>query len=779
MADDTLYIGSELDAAGRVELDADHLTTHAACLGMTGSGKTGLGIVVLEELARRGIPLLVVDLKGDMVNLLLNFPALAPKDFEPWLPADAVEDRDRGDVAVEQAELWRSGLRRSGLGSEDLEAVRSGVAWQLLTPGVASGAPIDILPTLSAPPGWDPNQDLDGANQRVGGVTSALLSLIDKGGDPLSDPDHVLLSTIILDHWRGGDQLDLMRLLASIADPSFTTLGALPLESAYPRKDRMRLVMELNTLVASPAFAAWTTGTPLSMGKLLGPTDQPRATIVTVAHLDDRQRLFILALLVSELVAWMRRQPAAAGLRALLYVDEVQGILPPHPYNPPTKAPLLTLLKQGRAFGVGVWLATQNPVDLDYKALGNAGIKVVGRLITDNDRERALEGLGVRRLDGGHDADAVVAGLDKREFLLVDVREERRTRTFASRWAMSYLRGPIALAEMAPLLADNGVATESADAAAATRRGADATPSLQPNPPVASTAMRQRYAADAVGRVHPELWVRDRVTIERKTLGLYRAQDEWWRIPAASDGGIGWDRATVRDSLPASVDDVPEGVLFPAAFPHALDAEFADLEENFVVWRARQPIMVLANPTLKLVAEPGEPHDEFLSRCLEEADRADDDDQERARRKYEKRIQTLQRRLERERDELARDRQQLESRKAEEMMGAVEGLFSVLLGSKSVRSAGGKAASQMKTAASKRRMRQRAKGQVVESEHEIQRIEGELEQLAEELEDEVERIAAESRETAERVEEVAVKATRSNIAVLEQMILWVEANEGA
>jgi hypothetical protein len=778
MADDRLYIGTEPDGDGRIHLDADHLTTHAACLGMTGSGKTGLGIVVLEELARRGIPLLVVDLKGDMVNLLLNFPSLSPEDFERWLPADAVEGRDRGEVAVEQAELWRSGLKRCGLGSEDLEAVRSGVDWRLLTPGVASGAPLDILPTLSAPSGWDPNEDLDGANQRVGGVTSALLSLIDKGGDPLSDPDHVLLSTIILDHWRRDDQLDLTRLLASIADPSFTTLGALPLESAYPRKDRMRLVMELNTLVASPAFAAWTTGTPLSMEELLGSTDQPRATIVTVAHLDDRQRLFILALLVSELVAWMRRQPAAAGLRALLYVDEVQGILPPHPYNPPTKVPLLTLLKQGRAFGVGVWLATQNPVDLDYKALGNAGIKVVGRLITDNDRERALEGLGVERLDGDRDADAVVAGLDKRQFLLVDVREERRTRTLGSRWAMSYLRGPVALVEMGPLLAENKTAPESGTAAATPRR-TDLTPSLQPNPPVASTAVHQRYAADAVGRVQPEIWVRNRVTIERKTLGLYRAQDEWWRIPVASDKGIGWDRATVGESPPASVDDVPEGFLFPAAFPQALDAEIADIEEDFVVWRARQPIMVLANPTLKLVAEAGEPLDDFLSRCLEEADRADDDDQERAQRKYEKRIQTLQRRLERERDELARDRQQLESRKAEEMIGAVEGLFSVLLGSKSVRSAGGKAASRMKTAAGKRRMRQRAKGDVVESEHEIQRIEGELEQLAVELEDEVERIAVESRETAERIEEMAVKATRSNIAVQELMILWVGTNERA
>jgi hypothetical protein len=771
MADDRLYLGTKLDGQGRVELEQDHLTTHAVCLGMTGSGKTGLGIVMLEELARRGVPLLIVDLKGDMVNLLLNFPALAPQDFEPWLPSDVVGDRDRGEVAVEQAELWRSGLQRSGLGPEDLEEVGSGVTWQLLTPGVASAAPLDILPTLSAPEGWDPAHDPDGLNQRAAGVTSALLSLVGKGGDPLSDPDHVLLSTIILDHWRRGDRVDLPRLLASIADPAFTTLGALPLESAYPRKDRMKLVMELNTLVASPAFAAWTTGTPLTMEELLGSADRPRATIVTVSHLDDRQRLFVLALLVSELVSWMRRQPAAANLRGLLYVDEVQGILPPHPFNPPTKGPLLTLLKQGRAFGVGVWLATQNPVDIDYKALGNAGVKVIGRLITDGDRERALEGLSVQRLDDGRDADGVVAGLGKREFLVVDVRGDTRAGTFASRWAMSYLRGPVALVEMGPLLERAAPASSLTDSRSVSRTQDVATP-FQPVPPVVSTAVRQRYAAVAVGRVEPEVWVRSRVTVERKTLGLYRVKEEWWQIPVGSDGALDWEGAAADGSPPKSVEEVPQGLLFPVAVPQQLDAELGNLEREFVAWRVRQPIMVRVNSKLKLVAEPGETPEQFLGRCLAEADRADDDDQERARTKYETRVQTLQRRLARERDELARDQQQLESRKAEEVMGAVEGLFSVLLGSSSVRSAGGKAASRMKTATSKRRMRQRAAGEVEESRNEIRRIEQELEQLAAELQEEVDRIATESRETANRVEEVPIKASRSDVVVLDMMILW-------
>ena len=334
MNDRELYLGSDIDGRDRIVLDMDHLTTHAICLGMTGSGKTGLGIVALEELAGRGVPLLIIDLKGDMVDLLLNFPELDPESFAPWLPADQLEDREPTEVAREQAEKWRRGLERSGLGSTDVAKVKNGVEWRLLTPGVASVAPLDILPTLSAPEGWDPTADPDAATDRVNGVVGALLSLVGRGGDPLSDRDHVLTASVILEHWKRGDSLDLTGLLTSLADPPVEVLGALPLDVFFPRGDRMKLVMALNTLLASPAFAAWTKGTPLTMEALLGTRTRPRASIVSVAHLDERQRLFVIGMLVSELVAWMRRQPASSGLRALLYMDEVHGILPPHPHPP-------------------------------------------------------------------------------------------------------------------------------------------------------------------------------------------------------------------------------------------------------------------------------------------------------------------------------------------------------------------------------------------------------------------------------------------------------------
>jgi len=773
MEDRELYLGNKIDGIDRIHLDMDHLTTHAVCLGMTGSGKTGLGIVALEELARRKVPLLIIDLKGDMVDLLLNFPDLEPESFEPWLPEDEVGDRNPEDVAREQADKWRMGLDRSGLGSSDMAMVKEGVEWQLFTPGVASVAPLDILPALSAPEGWDPTSDPDAATDRVNGVVGALLSLVGRGGDPLSNRDHVLTASVILEHWTRGDHLDLGGLLTSLADPPIEVLGALPMDVFYPRDERMKLVMALNTLLASPAFSAWTRGTPLTMEALLGTRERPRASVISVAHLDERQRLFVIGLLVSELVAWMRRQPASSGIRALLYMDEVFGILPPHPANPPTKRPLLTLFKQGRAFGVGAWLATQNPVDLDYKALGNAGVKLVGRLITDRDRERALEGLGIDVLDDGRDADDVVAQLGKREFLLDDVRERPRVRFFSSRWAMSYLRGPVTLAEMAPLAKNSTLK--------GTRRPAQeisAKPQPSPkkkgsvSPPVLKQDLSTRFGLSGGGRSQPSIVIRNSVSVSRKSLDLSRTMDENWWIPVDDNGDLRWDAADLLEELPELVREPPDGMVFPKAAPGKLGTEAARAERDFVGWRARRPVEVLANQKLKLTAGVEENQEAFVRRCLEVADRADDATQARMRQRYEKKMKSIHKRLARERDELERDRRTAASRKAEESLGLVEGLFSVLLGSKSIRSASRKAASKVKTAAGKRRMRQTAEGSVTESINEIERLELELEDLVEELQDEIDRIAEESEKTAEKVEIVEVRPIQRDVEVTDVWLVW-------
>jgi hypothetical protein len=503
------------------------------------------------------------------------------------------------------------------------------------------------------------------------------------------------------------------------------------------------------------------------MNHLLGDASAPRASIVSVAHLDETQRLFVIALLTAELVAWMRRQPAHSGLRALVYMDEVQGIIPPHPKNPPTKGPLLTLFKQGRAYGVGAWLATQNPVDLDYKALGNAGVKLVGRLITDRDRERALEGLGMSRLADGRDAEVIVAGLGKRQFLLTDVSAKERVRIFSSRWAMSYLRGPVTLAEMGPLL-DRQEIAPGPDVAAGER----STDGARTQPPPLGASVAVAYQTGAFGAARPSVVVKNRVTVQRSSFDLYRELEEVWRFPVGEDGSIEWHEGDLLPEALSLVDEPPEGLRFPAAAPGRLSSELEKGEGAFTRWRARRPLMVLVNENLKLVAEEGEDEETFLARCLEAADQADDRTQDRVRTRYEGRMKTIKKRLERERDELERDRTQLSSRRAEEKMGMVEGLFSVLLGSASLSSASRKAAAKMKTAAGRRRMRQTAEAAVEESVNEIERLEAELDDLAADLQDEIDRIAAESQEQATQIEEKAVKAKMADISVLDLWLVW-------
>jgi len=594
-----------------------------------------------------------------------------------------------------------------------------------------------------------------------------LLSLIDRGGDPLTDRDHVLLSSIILEHWRRRDALDLPALLRAIADPGFDALGALPLEVFYPRKERMELLMALNTLLASPAFAAWTTGVELGMEALLGTPDDPRGTIVSLAHLDERQRLFALSLILSELVAWMLRQPAAGELRCLLYIDEVLGILPPHPANPPTKGPLLQLLKQGRAFGVGAWLATQNPVDLDYKALGNAGIKLIGRLITDNDRRRALEGLSLEGTADGADVDARVKGLDKREFVVANVHTPGEVFTLRSRWAMSYLRGPLTLAELRPLLTH-----QVGDRAPTAEAPADTGIAEAQAPPVLGTALATRFAAGGAGMAAPSLLVKARVTLEQKTYNLAHEDDELWQVPVTDDGTLDWEQGQLLEEPPELVSEAPSAMRFPAAAPAAMDRELATAAASFVDHRARQATDVLVNRKLKVAANPGESREELVARCLDAADKADDKRQEAVRSRYERKLATVKRRLEREQDELARDRDQLAARKAEETLGVVEGLFSVVFGSRSIGSAARKAAGKVRSTASKHRMRRAARASVVESENEIERLTDQLEELADEMTDEIEAIAAASEELAENVEEVAVRPRKADVAVHSVELVW-------
>ena len=427
-----------------LHVERDALTTHGVIVGMTGSGKTGLGIVLLEEILRSGVPALVIDPKGDMGNLALTFPKLDGEAFAPWVdPAVAKAAGQSAEAAGEAAAAtWRRGLQDWGLGAEDVAALHAGAPVTLYTPGSQAGVPLSVLGSLAAPAiAFD-----DAAEElraEIEAFTSSLLALCGVDADPMSSREHILIATLIERAWRAGVSLDLGELVAQVAQPPLHKVGVFELDRFFPERERDKLAMRLNGLIASPSFAPWLAGAPLDIQRMLfGDDGRPRAAIVYLPHLPEEQRMFAVTLLLSKVVTWMRQQPGTSALRALLYMDEVFGFCPPSG-SPPSKRPLLTLLKQARAHDVGVVLATQNPIDLDYKAMSNAGTWMIGRLSTERDKARIVEALRSAADDlDVEQTDRQIGGLGKRQFLLLGTRGGKPA-VFTSRFALSYLRGPL------------------------------------------------------------------------------------------------------------------------------------------------------------------------------------------------------------------------------------------------------------------------------------------------------------------------------------------------
>ncbi len=461
----SFYLGRHYDLAGRALLDdllmydAKDLCTHAMCVGMTGSGKTGLCLALLEEAAIDGIPAICVDPKGDLGNLLLAFPELKPADFQPWLDkSDATrKGMDLETYAKHTAETWKSGLASWGQSPQRIQKFRDSVDITIYTPGSNSGVPLTVLKSFDAPPA-ELLGDADAMRERITGSASGLLTLMGIEADPLLSREHILISSI-LDHcWRQNKNVTIGDLIRLIQSPPIDRVGVLDLETFMPATDRVKVAMQLNNLLASPAFATWLDGEPLSIDKLLyTDTGKPRLSILSISHLSDSERMFFVTILLNELLAWMRTQSGTSSLRALFYMDEVFGYFPPSA-KPPSKPPMLTLLKQARAFGLGITLATQNPVDLDYKGLSNIGTWFLGRLQTERDKMRVLEGLEGAAVQTGQKFDRaameqMLAALGNRVFLMNNVHDDAPT-VFQTRWAMSYLAGPLARDQISMLMAD-------------------------------------------------------------------------------------------------------------------------------------------------------------------------------------------------------------------------------------------------------------------------------------------------------------------------------------
>lgn len=498
MAPRSLFVGSarKLDgvaASPRYDLYTHELVTHAAVLGMTGSGKTGLVIALVEEALGAGVPVLMIDIKGDLPNLLLGFPSLSAGEFLPWVDAEAAEREGATPEAKAEAlaATWTKGLAASGLVPSDVARLKSSIAPRLITPGAQIGEPLHVLSSLEHPSAlW--HDDEEAAHDALAASLSLALQLAGKSGDPKSR-EHVVLTTLAERRLRAGQAAGLAVLLGDVMNPPIATIGAMPFDDFFPDRERKALAQDLNALLASPKLASWLRGAPLDVTSWMKPKEgKTPAVIVSVAHLDDEARQQVLGLLLEEVLAYVRGQAGTSELRALVVFDEVFGFLPPHPASPPTKKPLLALLKQARAFGVGIVVATQNPMDVDYKALSNAGLWFVGRLSTDADRQRVVEGLV--GADGGAGLDAgelgnIVKALPKRSFFVRNVHKSPSVCLVETRFCMSYLRGPMTRRELARLAKELAPIERAAPAAAASGAqpaGVEAAPATAGAEPQAS-----------------------------------------------------------------------------------------------------------------------------------------------------------------------------------------------------------------------------------------------------------------------------------------------------
>ncbi|MCJ7735985.1 MAG: DUF853 family protein, partial [Anaerolineae bacterium] len=459
------YLGNEYDIRSREVTEkpffyqARHLTTHGVILGMTGSGKTGLGMILLEEALLQGIPVFILDPKGDIVNLMLTFPDLSPEEFKPWVDLEGA--RRRGvtldEYATTEAEKWRKGLSGSGISGERISRLREGAEFTIYTPGSTAGQPVNVLHFFDVPD-FDWDDDEEPLRERIGGIVSALLGLVGVDADPLQSPEHILLSRIIEHSWREGESIDLPGLIRSLQEPPFRQVGVFELEAFYPEKKRMDLARFLNNLVAAPGFESWQEGAPLDIAGMLRSADgRPKANMFYLSHLNDAQRMFFITMFLEAARDWMRVQSGTTDLRALVYFDELFGYFPPHPASPPSKTPLMALIQQGRSVGLGMVLSTQNPADLDYKGLTNAGTWAVGTLRSERDKERVMEGLAGAIAEAGESmdrrtVDQALGSLQSRVFLFHDIRGGEPV-FFHTRWAMSYLRGPVTRKQVRQLAA--------------------------------------------------------------------------------------------------------------------------------------------------------------------------------------------------------------------------------------------------------------------------------------------------------------------------------------
>jgi hypothetical protein len=824
MAESNFYLGRVFDTkSGKVtnkaiEYDPADLTTHAVVTGMTGSGKTGLCVGLLEEAALQGVPAIIIDPKGDLTNLLLHFPDLAPQDFQPWIDPEVARRAGVSieDAAGEASNAWRKGLTEWGITPERVLALKNSVQFKIFTPGSDSGVPISVLSSLAAPDlNWEDNREV--LRERISSTVTALLGLVGMNDiDPIRSREHILLSNIFETHWSAGQDIDLTELILQTQTPPFDKLGAFPVDQFFPAKDRMDLAMVLNNILAAPAFEAWREGEALDVQSMLFmPDGSPRHSVFYLAHLSDGERMFFVTLLLSAVETWMRTQKGSTSLRALLYMDEIYGYLPPTA-NPPSKQPLLRMLKQARAFGLGLLLATQNPVDVDYKGLSNTGTWFIGKLQTERDKLRLLDGLESASSGASRGTmDKLISSLGKRVFVMHNVHEKAPI-LMQTRWTMNFLAGPLTRTQIPAL-------NELAEADAAPRASKPATgkkagPSVEafqpvsvptgaavssPTPATAKASssnegsltkppipagireyfLPQNYSlpeafqaaqksmppqAMVQGVVYrPTLLAGAQIRIMDRKYGVETDVTRAALVDSLDRRGIvKWDEFTYNGP---SLDKIETSPAASARFA-GIDAPLNDsklmnaLQKDFTDWIFRNSsVTARANTKLKVFAGPDITAAEFMKTCADTAREACDAEVDKKTTIIAKKIKTLEDKLGREERELREDEAELQNRNIESGANLVE-IGASLFGLTRKKS--------VTTQFTKHRLAQSAKADVQESKEAIEQYSKDLDALYRERDTIADEINSYWGGIVSQISEVSIKPKKTDIYVNLFGVAW-------
>jgi hypothetical protein len=799
------YLGRQYDLANRapqdelVLYDAKDLTTHAVCVGMTGSGKTGLCLALLEEAAIDGIPAIAIDPKGDLANLLLTFPELRGADFRPWIDeSEASREGVTPDVLADQtAERWRKGLAEWGQDGARIKKYRDAVDIAIYTPGSSAGLPLAVLRSFAAPP-QAIRDDSDALAERISAAVSGLLALVGVEADPIRSREHILLANILEKSWREGRDLDVGGLIRGIQKPPFDKVGVVDLESFFPAKDRTALAMQLNNLIASPGFAGWIEGEPLEIGRLLyTPEGKPRLAILSIAHLSEAERMFFVTILLNEIVSWVRTQPGTSSLRAILYMDEIFGYFPPTA-NPPSKGPMLTLLKQARAYGLGIVLATQNPVDLDYKGLSNTGTWFLGRLQTERDKARVLEGLEGASAAAGSKFDkaemaATLAGLGKRIFLMNNVHDNQPV-VFESRWCLSFLRGPLTRAQIQSLMApykqgrpgSGATSTASPAAAEATVQAAAAGTPSAGKLPEGSPGEHPIVPPESGECFMP---LRDPVTGKPVTYRPTLVGSARLHFVDAKVGIDAWQNVTLIAPVGETMDDDVWSTAQPLAETHrefdeqpAAGAKFNPLPspmlrgKNYASWQKALASHLYQRETLKLWRAPAyketsradEAEGDFRVRIQQRAREERDAAVADLRAKYAARFEALEEQRRRASARVEREQEQFKNQALDTVVSIGTSILGALLGRKRISQTTVRGAA---TAAGRAGRANKKRGDVGRAEDNVEAIDRKIQDLDAELANEVRQL--ESAPNQVEIVEYPVRPRKTDIAVERVALAWV------